>query len=300
MAEPAFRVHRIANTETHRAHSVQCLNDEGVVITLASTTDGDDYGFAVCGQAGDGWTIRNVVAMPEPRVRGINGAGQFAGWSSRGGRERALLGRVDPLEHEIRKGHAGLTGIDAAGRCIEFRLAKGELTSFLQDGARVIDLEPPPVLSASGYLAKSIGAGRILGEGDLSEILVWDLAGKLTGRIERDMGELVGGAEAGPIVCKYGFIADGKPEWFPYAPRCSDFDARGVNASGWVVGLGRALDRDTQAHACLWRGGESFNLNDLVDAPGVHLREADAINDGGWVACTDGEGEPVILEPVRG
>ncbi|MEQ1491840.1 MAG: hypothetical protein ABL932_14955 [Terricaulis sp.] len=299
MAEHRYLVRRIENTATYRAHSVQCLNGDGVVIALAATQDGDDFGIAICDRVGESWAIKHVIALPEPTIRGINGAGQFAGWSSRGGRERALLGRVDPLEHEIRKGHAALTGIDAAGRCVGFRLAKGELSSFLHDGERVIDLEPPPVLSASGFLARSIGADRILGEGNLSEILVWDLAGKLIDRIERAMGEVVGGGGAGSIVCKYGFIADGKPEWFPYAPRCSDFNARGVNASGWVVGLGRALDRDLRAHACLWRGGESFNLNDLVDAPTVHLREADAINEGGWIACTDSEGEPVILEPVR-
>lgn len=297
MAKLSYRVHRIANTKTHRAHSVQCLNDDGVVITLVSTADGDDYGIAICGTVGDAWAIKNVIALPDPLVRGVNNVGHFAGWSSRGGRERALFGRVDPLQHEIRKGHTGLTGIDAAGRCVGFRVAKGEISSFLQDGARVVELEPPPVLSASGYLAKYICADRILGEGDRSEILVWDLAGKLINRIERDMGEVVGGADAGLIACKYGFIADDKSEWFPYAPRCSDFEAHSVNTSGWVVGLGRALD-GSGAHACLWRDGTSHNLNDLLTGANTHLREAVAINDRGWIGCADEDGGAVLLEPL--
>lgn len=298
MAKPAFRVHRIAGTETHRVHSVQCLNDDGVVIALASTRDRDDFGIAICGRVGEGWGIKHVIALPEPIVRGINGAGQFAGWSSRGGRERALVGRAEPLEHHLRSGHAGFTAIDAAGRCVGFRFAKGELFAILQDGESQIDLEPPPVLTASGYCAKAISADRIVGERDVSEILIWDLAGKLIDRMEGGMGEVVGGNDAGLIVCKYGFIADGKAEWFPYASRCSDFIAHGVNAAGCVVGLGRALD-GFGTHACIWLDGSSYNLNDLLTGAKTHLREANAINDLGWIGCSDDDGGAVVLEPLK-
>ncbi len=275
---------------------MQCMNDDGVVIALAETRDRSDSGIAICGRVGDGWAIKHFIALPETAVRGVNSTGQFAGWSSRGGRERALVGRADPLEHEIRNGHAGFTGIDAAGRCVGFRFAKGELFAILQDGASQIDLEPPPVLSASGYRANAITAGCIVGQRDLSEILIWDLAGKLIDRMEAGMGEVVGANDAGLIVCKYGFIAGGKAEWFPYASRCSDFIAHSVNASGWVVGVGRALD-GFGAHACLWRDGSSYNLNDMLTGPKTRLREATAINDRGWIGCSDNDGNAVLLEP---
>lgn len=238
MPEPRYSIRRIENIPSHRVYAVQCLNASGVAIAMAATSDGRDFGIAVCVRdaASGEWRASECYRIADPTIRSINEAGEFFGWSTRGGRERALVGRATP--------------------------------------ALEVDVERKPI--------------------DWN-VVDADERGKAG---EAGLGQFIRRTEDGRIVCARGVIAQEEHKWFDNAPRCTDFVAVAANASGDAVGFGRNLDHDYQAHACLWRGGESFNLNDFVDAPDVHLREADAINDAGWIACTDGEGEPVILEPL--
>ena len=239
MAEPRYLVRRISNTATHRIHSIQCLNNSGVAIALASTNDGRDYGLAVCARdaATGEWRATDACKVADPVIRNIDEPGQFVGWSTHAGRERALAGHVEPALE-----------IDVERKPFDFSTIEGEERN------------------------KANEAG---------------------------LGQFVGRTRDGLIICAYGVIAGEGHEWFANARGCTDSIAAATNASGETVGFGRALEREFGAHACLWRAGESVNLNDLVDELNVHLREATAINDDGWIACTGGEGEPVILEPIR-
>lgn len=301
MREPAYRAHHIASTTTHRVHSIQCLNDNGVVIALAATSDGEDCGLAVCGRDAETgvWSIRSVLATAEPTVRDINGAGQFVGWSLRAGRERVLIGRADPLQLDVWPHDSGATAIDATGRFVGYRRARGQISAFLQNGPDLIVLDAPPSANSQGYYATSICADVIAGSSfDASgTVLMWETSGRLVDRFNVDFGAPIRRTAAGHLLCDYGIVIHSEHMWFPNASRCGDFVARSINSSSDVVGFGRALDGSGQ-HACLWRpDGASYNLNDVTESS-PQLREATAINDSGWISCSDARGNPILLEPI--
>jgi hypothetical protein len=191
------------------------------------------------------------------------------------------------------------TSIDALGRIAAVRRARdGVFHAFVRDGEREVELQAPSA-DGMGCWAAAIGGDHIFGTAfDAFEgVLVWRATGELIQRFEVEFGQPVTASATGQLLCAYGTVVNGEHVWLPYAPRCSDFVARDLSAAGDVVGVGRALD-GAGSHACVWRGGVSYNLNDLArDAP-AQLREASAINDSGWIACSDAEGDAVLLEPL--
>jgi probable HAF family extracellular repeat protein len=62
-------------------------------------------------------------------------------------------------------------------------------------------------------------------------------------------------------------------------------DAFSINASGEIVGSSSIVDGSD--HACLWKNGTIYDLNDLVTVtpPGWILTSAISINNAGQIAC---------------
>jgi probable HAF family extracellular repeat protein len=127
-----------------------------------------------------------------------------------------------------------------------------------------------------------------------------------TGSVAEDLnrsGVVVG--QADPRGVDRGWSWDGRMHVLAPLPGGTESYAVGVDDAGDVVGYSNAADGS--AHAVLWRGGLTVDLNDLLPAwaveAGYVLREAHEINHHGQVvgvASIDDHAHAFLLTPVAG
>ena len=99
---------------------------------------------------------------------------------------------------------------------------------------------------------------------------------------------------------------DGVPTDLGTLPGAESSDALGVNVSGTVVGRSDLPPNPDVAgpvfHATVWVAGQIFDLNTLLDPTtpnltAIHLSDAPAINDQGWIVANDAYNRAYLLVP---
>jgi hypothetical protein len=297
-----YRLHRLTGQLERRCYAVDCLSNSGIALGPFNT-GGEDLGIAVwtAPYEGPSSVARQFLAGPGVKVFAVNDAGQFVGHHFKAGVERAAVGSVvadasQPPSLSYWQRASAAYGINARGDYVGFRRKKGTAVPYLCSGnGEIIDLEGTNETSSGCYAAAVNDHGTIVGTllGS-SRVLVWAQSGTLVSSKVVDFGQPLKITNSGHILCSYGIIDGATDFWIPTAPRCIDFTAKDINNWGYAVGSGRPLNRDEKSAACLW-GPEStcWNLNDLIDDQSVHLAQATAINDSGWIAA-----DKYLLEPV--
>lgn len=187
----------------------------------------------------------------------INASGQVAGWSGEDFRCCNVATVWDSATSQARilsTLESAANAINASGQVAGFRFVDGYTKAALWSGSDVIDLGADQATSVAFGIndaGQVVGVSTVLQSGEAKSML-WH-EGRAT-----ELASLSGRHTSA---------------------------ARDINNQGWVVGYS-AIDTGS-LHATLWIGSEVIDLNTYLDlgllAEGWYLRQANAINDDGWI-----------------
>lgn len=251
------------------------LSDNGYVTGSADRPDGSPHAFLY--RAG---ALRDIGQLGvSSSGTGVNPRGQVAGtWVDAAGEDHAFLYSEGVARDigDLGAGSARATGINAAGEVVGSSFLPGFTAyhAFLYRDGALRDLGTLGGPSSSAAAINDAGqiAGTSFIDADVQHAFLY------SGGMMRDIGSL-GGALT---------------------------EARALNEAGMVVGYssyaGDVPGIDFSS-AFLYRDGTMFDLNQLVERPGIWtLLDAVGINDAGQIAayaCTEfGDCRAVRLDPI--
>jgi len=254
------------------------ISDTGLVTGAADRLDGSSHAFLYDGGLAD---IGQLGVSSSGA--GVNRSGQVAGtWVDEAGENHAFLYSQGVARDigNLGANSARATGINRAGAVVGSSFLEG-LTSFQAF-----------LYSASGNTSSITALGTLGGPSSWAAAINdnWQVAG--TSYIDDDTQHAF--LYSGGVMQDIGSFGGAFTE------------ARGLNNNGWVVGFSTYADDVPGidfSSAFLYRDGSMFDLNLIVDRPGVwSILDAYGINDAGQIAataCTEfGDCRAVLLNPV--
>lgn len=187
----------------------------------------------------------------------INASGQVAGWSGEDFRCCNVATVWDSATSQARTLstlQSAANAINASGQVAGFRFVDGYTKAALWSGSEVLDLgadEATSVAFGINDAGQVVGVNTVLQSGEAKSML-WH---------------------------------EGRATELASLSQRHTSAARDINNHGWVVGYS-AIDTG-YLHAALWIGSEVIDLNAYLDpsllAEGWYLKQANAINDEGWI-----------------
>jgi probable HAF family extracellular repeat protein len=164
------------------------------------------------------------------------------------------------------------------------------------------DFSSATAINAAGLIVGSSDTSQAPGGSDDTEHAVLWQDGVMT-----DLGTLGGSGSrawainAAGIVVGASYMPDNSTHAFLWRdglmrdlgtlPGCDNFEARGINARGQVVGAGLGVYGSICSHAVLWEGGKVIDLGTL---PSGRASQANAISPSGDIVGWSGEGSTTI------
>lgn len=253
------------------------ISDNGFITGGADRLDGSTHAFLFDGATG---TIGDIGQLGVAGSgAGVNRAGQVAGtWVDEAGENHAFLYSAGLMRDigNLGANSARATGINQAGAVVG--------SSFLADfTAFQAFLYRDGVMRSLGTLGGPSSWAAAINDN-------WQVAG--TSYIDDDIQHAF--LYSGGVMQDIGSFGGAFTE------------ARGLNNNGWVVGFSTYADDIPGidfSSAFLYRDGSMFDLNLIVERPGVwSILDAYGINDAGQIAataCTEfGDCRAVLLNPV--
>lgn len=255
--------------------SALALSDNGFITGSAARADGSEHAFLY-----RGGSLRDIGQLGVASSgSGVNNKGQVAGtWVDAAGENHAFLysGGVARDIGNLGANSARATGINRAGDVVgsSFLADFAAVRAFLYRDGVMRDLG---TLGGPASFAAAINdAGQVAGTSFIDDDI--QHAFLYSDGVLQDIGSL-GGAFT---------------------------EARGLNEAGMVVGFSTYADDVPGvdfSSAFLYRDGSMFDLNVLIDRPGIWtVLDAVGINDAGQIAafaCTEfGDCRAVRLDPI--
>ncbi len=279
-----------------RTCQAQALNDAGAVVGCADFADNHGHSHAVVWDSGKPPRDLGTLDGGGSQASRISGGGIVVGRSSHsdGGIHATVFDTNAPRDLGTTAGSSSMAfGVDDAGHTlIAADTPSGEFHSYLQKDAQKTDIGALP-----GYRDTVAGDlnsnGTVVGTADNGEggnlAFEWK-SGRLTSLAPpapytnsfaaavNGVGEIAGHCSIGAAKSHAVVWTQGQPTELS-ASDGKDSEALALNDSGDVVGM-------CNNHACLWRGGKLFDLNNMIGKHGdMVLHEAVAINNHGQIAC---------------
>lgn len=257
------------------------ISNNGFITGSADRPDGSSHAFLY---DSDSASIGDIGQLGvSSSGAGVNSAGQVAGtWVDEAGENHAFLYSQGVARDigNLGANSARATGINAAGAVVGSSFLEG-FTSFQAF-----------LYSTSGNTSTITALGTLGGPSSWAAAINdnWQVAG--TSFIDDDTQHAF--LYSGGVMQDIGSFGGAFTE------------ARGLNNNGWVVGFSTYADDVPGidfSSAFLYRDGSMFDLNLIVERPGVwSILDAYGINDAGQIAataCTEfGDCRAVLLNPV--
>lgn len=230
------------------------INASGVIVGTARDGSGNDQPFVFS----NGHMTRLTVPMARGYAHGINNAGAIVGYG--------FLSNKSPYAFLLENGSS--TQLPTLG---------GSLTDpWAINNNREVVGQSNPISGSLALHAFRYANGVITDLGTLGG--AYSIAHDIN-----DSGDIVGMSELdvpSPQAHRHGFLyRNGQMLDLGTLDPNGTSTARGINASGWVVGA-------SDARAFLYRGGEMIELNSLIDSSsGWQILDANEISDTGYIAA---------------
>jgi probable HAF family extracellular repeat protein len=288
---------------------VQALNDSGVAVGYSVTASGAVHAFSW--RSGK-MTDLGTLGGSQSRAFAINSGSQIVGFSTLPGDTvtHACLwsgGKIQDLGSL--GGDSAANAIDDSGQIAGTSAnAQGVNHAFLYSGGTMRDLGPSASVASSANAI--VGPNEVAGAstfGGHSHAALWsngtwgDLGtlGGATSTVAaaNASGLLVGTSDTNTARVRDGFSYQGSMTALPTLGGLVT-NPNAVSPQGWIVGFCYTAD---DVHACLWSGGQIYDVSTMLNVSGWDLETATGINRYGDIVANgfapDGTFRGVLLNP---
>jgi probable HAF family extracellular repeat protein len=321
--QPAYEIVDLGTLggSVSRAYGV---NERGLVVGEAETTGGRLHAFAW--EDGQGMKDLGDLGGRVSRAYGVNDAGAVVGeaedtngasrafrWSAEGGMTAlevpesiqsyayAINGQgIVAGAAEFKDGRAAVLWSNGVGEALGGMSGRDSEAHGVNDGDAVagsmeVPMSEAPVSRGFVFYGRSSAT-------DVTAIEPLRTNGNSAALALNNLGQITGSCET----------EDGKSQVMLYEPvrgvRVLDTRKNAVSAgygisdNGAVVGVMLSAEADDD-HAFLWKDGEMYDLNELIDPDGDWIvLEARDVNEAGWIVghgLLDGRERACLLRPLR-